>query len=381
MIHYINYYVDDDDRVKIVAAQAKISYIYSALKKTGAKVTLISTAMAKRGRGYLKKRSRDGVIFLPSIGLRSRLYGRVVKAFMLLQLLAYMVFHVKKSDTVIVYHALEYIFPVRLAKYIKGFSLCLEFNDKFSYYTADKTKEAKINSRELRMISICDCYIIATPFMRRITGNSKASIVNYGSYEMPCNYSKTENTPSVPVQVIYSGVIEPRRSSAEYAARAMAFLDDSYVLNVAGFGSENDVDDFIKLCGSINKEKGYDAIVYHGLLSGEELRELMQGCDIALDCHTYPKGMKWLSELSFPSKIPLYMAEGLYVVSPDLPVISQSPFKDCITFYLEDEPESIAKAIETCAKRIQNNEFITNPQEIVEQLDLEFVRDIKLLFS
>ncbi len=381
MLHYINYYVDDDNRVKIVASQAKISYIYSALKQSGVEVTLVSTAMAKRGRGYLKRRSKNGIIFLPSIGLRSRLYGRVVKAFMLLQLFAYLVFNVKKSDTVIAYHTLEYILPVLFAKCIKGFSLCLEFNDKFSYYTADKAKAVKIDRRELKMISACDSFIFASPFMQKIAGNSKASIVNYGSYAKPGNYSRSENTSSIPVQIIYSGVIEPRRNSAEYAAKAMMFLDDTYVLHIAGFGSENDVNDFIKLCDSINGKKGYQAIIFHGMLSGDALTDLMLKCDIALNCHTYPNGKEWLSELSFPSKIPLNMAAGLYVVSPDLPVIFESPFKDCITFYSKNEPESISKAIELCVKRIRNDDFIIKPQQLVEQLDLEFVRDIKKMFS
>ena len=381
MLHYINHYVDDDDRVEIVAAQAKITYMYSALKQSGAEVTLISTAIAKRGRGYLKKRSNDGIIFLPSIGLRSRLYGRVVKAFMLLQLLKYLVFNVKKTDTVIIYHTLEYILPVRFTKYLKDFYLCLEFNDKFSYYTTDKAKAEKIDRSELKMISTCDSYIFASPFMRKLADRSKPSAVNYGSYAKLGASVRDENIASVPIRILYSGVIEPRRNSAEYAAKAMTFLDDKYILHVAGFGSANDVDNFIKLCESVNKRKGYQAIIFHGMLSGNELTGLMLKCDIALNCHTYPEGKGWLSELSFPSKIPLNMAAGLYVVSPDLPVIDQSPFKDCITFYSGNEPESISKAIKLCAKRIHDNDFIIKPQQLVKQLDLEFIRDIKKMFS
>lgn len=68
---------------------------------------------------------------------------------------------------------------------------------------------------------------------------------------------------------------------------------------------------------------------------------------------------------SFPSKILVYLANGLKVVSIRIPAIEQSAVVDSLVFYDKQTPEKIAEAIlsaskdNTCGNEILKN-WITN---------------------
>lgn len=62
----------------------------------------------------------------------------------------------------------------------------------------------------------------------------------------------------------------------------------------------------------------------------------------------------------------MYMANGLNVVSIDIPAIKQSAVSPTITFYSKQEPDKIAKAV---VEAVYNPKSTT---EILKRLDKEF---------
>jgi len=127
--------------------------------------------------------------------------------------------------------------------------------------------------------------------------------------------------------------------------------------------------------------RGYNAILYHGLLLGNEFDKLLDNCRIALNCHVYKNEDLWKSKFSFPSKIPFNMGHDLYLVSRDMQIITDSPFAEFTTFFSEFSPKAVADAIMACALKIKNINTDRTPKDLIKELDEAFVKDIKSLFD
>lgn len=69
----------------------------------------------------------------------------------------------------------------------------------------------------------------------------------------------------------------------------------------------------------------------------------------------------------------MYMANGLNVVSIDIPAIKQSAVSPTITFYSKQEPDKIAKAV---VEAVYNPKSTT---EILKRLDKEFGEKLAFL--
>ena len=71
----------------------------------------------------------------------------------------------------------------------------------------------------------------------------------------------------------------------------------------------------------------------------------------------------------------MYMANGLNVVSIDIPAIKQSAVSPTITFYSKQEPDTIAKAV---VEAVYNPKSTT---EILKRLDKEFGEKLAFLLN
>lgn len=375
-IHYISFYTNSKKRKQVSSGISKIEYMLDVLKSLGEKVVVVSTAgSAEPGlqRGFMQ----GDVLYLPSLCLKGAVGRKLNMYFMQWKLFQYLMKNVSNDDLVMYYHSMSYAWPLRWARRFKKFKLIMEFNDKYSYHYTNKKKVAKVDRIEKKLIAEADAYVFASPMMIDLTQGNKPYTVNYGSYApAEARMQKTKETAADKVHVLYSGVLEPLRKAGALAIAAMETLPNNYVLHIAGFGNEAYVSDVREKIAVINQKKGFDAIVFHGFLNQAQLGDLMQMCDISLSTHKYE--FAWQSDLSFPSKIPLNMANGLYMVTQDLPVILNSPFKDAICFYSEDVPEKIAEAILRCNEiRLLGSRNV--PAKIIQGLDEQFRSELKAL--
>jgi len=386
VIHYISYFLDPNEisgRKLEVAGQSKIKYLIDCIKRSGFAINVVSTARSADNGGFSSSKSfvvgcKEKHLYLASLGSRSIFEKRLGLIFLQFQLILYFARQVKKDDIAIFYHSLSYIPALSIVRKILKPKLIIEFNDLYAAQCADKNRIAKLLKIERSVLDNVDAHIFASPYMTELVVNKKPYVINYGSYEVR---KKREKIGSDKVNVVYAGVIENMRQSATLVAKAALCLPEGYKIHVAGYGYEKNVGDFLRLVCLINDEKGYEAIKYHGLLLGEDLADLLDGCDISVSAHAYSNDDIWKAKYSFPSKIPLTMGHGLYLVAHSMDVIANSPFSECTEFYNEFSSHAIAEAILRCNIRISTSSNGLSPRSIISELDKKFIEEFKSMLN
>jgi hypothetical protein len=114
-------------------------------------------------------------------------------------------------------------------------------------------------------------------------------------------------------------------------------------------------------------------LTYDGLKSGEEYICFLQKCQIGL-CTQIPDAK--YTETSFPSKILVYMANGLRVLSPRIKAVEESSVGDLIYYYENQTSECIANSI----KEIDFSQPYDSRTRL-QQLDKQFAFDLQNLLK
>lgn len=376
MIYYLNSYMNTKhctEREITIAANSKIEYM---LKVISEKFEVVNVSSASSTEGYKRgEKIREGNIlyyYLPSLPKKFSFCKTVSKVYCFIFFAA----HLRENDKVIVYHSLFWIRIMRLLKKIKRHDFFLELNDFYQYhFTGDNA--LKIENIEKKFFSLPDKFILANPDMLPQLGYSREYIVNYGAYKVNPVKKKQEGK----IKVIYSGVAEKLRGAAFLAVKCARYLPDNYELHLACYGTDGNLCELESEAEEENRFINRKVVYFHGTLNEHELDELMSHCDIALSCHGYKPGEEYKAMYSFPSKIPLNMGAGLYVVSPKLKTFQNTPFDDAMVYFDEFEPESIAKAIMKAGEIVRKSGQKDRPREIVSDLDRQFREDMKKLLN
>lgn len=385
-IHYVSFYLNQEeapDRSLTVAAQSKISYIADAIKRDGFALEIVSTAFTKPTATFsrmkvIKIDSRESHVYLPAMGSVNGIPQKAKMPFMQISLFLHLLFHVKKEDMILAYHSLAYMKVLRLLAKLRKIKFVLELNDLYALHFTDKDKIEKIKQRECKYFELPDAFLLASPYMVEIIPPNKPTVISYGSYKVQSTDQRVDDGKT---HVIYTGVIENLRGAGKLVANTARYLTRDFVIHIAGYGSVACMDEFGKLCNEINISMGYEAIVFHGLLIGKAFDDLLDRCHIAINSHTYSNEDLWKSKFSFPSKIPLNMCHGLYLVSHDMPLISESEFSRFTTFFSEFSPDHVAKAVIECAGTIGQGESDRTPKDLMREMDEKFVQNVKTIFE
>ena len=177
------------------------------------------------------------------------------------------------------------------------------------------------------------------------------------------------------IHCVYAGTFDQTKGGALAAVKAAEFLPKQYHMHILGFGTEKQV---INLKNEINKvqNKTNCILTYDGLKSGEEYIEFLQKCHIGL-CTQIPDA-KYV-ETSFPSKILVYLANGLRVLSVYIPTIANSKVGNLLYYYNEQNPQVIAQAIrniDISKPYNSRNELITIDNLAKNEIK-ELIRNVK----
>lgn len=374
-IYYLGYYDvlsnAAENRSHVLAASNKMSYIVSALEAVGKNVEVVSASLTRNTQKY------NGKII--SIGKKSQL--RLFKTFpwgnkfcrvrsVLFgkwQVFWYLLQHVGKGDTLMVYHSLAYAGLVRVLKRLKGFRLVLEVEEIY----ADVTGDSKARKSEYRLFQCADAYIFPTELLNeKLNPEHKPHCIIYGTYQVEenrhCSFGDDK------IHVVYAGTFDPRKGGAAAAAAAAGFLPANYHVHILGFGSKEDTDHIKRIIAEVSRRSAA-TVTYDGCLSGEEYIRFIQSCDIGLSTQN-PNAA--FNDTSFPSKILSYMANGLRVVSIRIPAIERSAIGDLVTYYDTQTPEAIAEAILKVDFRKPYESRST-----IQRLSDQFVMDMKCLLE
>ena len=356
-----------ENRKYVLSATNKIDYILEKLSSIcdddPIEIVSMSPTLGNKKCKSVKKRVNEKITLklFTSFG-RKNLFTKLVDHFGIpIQLLFYLLFHVKRGESVIVYHSPAVMRVIPLAKLIKGFSLILEIEEIYSDVNGDK----KLHKKELSFFQKADKYIFPTQLLDEALNHlKKPSIVISGTYKVEPKYDmKFEDDK---IHVVYSGTLDPRKGGALAAVAAASYLPNHHV-HILGFGTDEQKNAVLDEIQKVQSAGGASC-TYEGTKKGKEYSEFLQKCAIGLSTQNPDAAF---NATSFPSKILAYMANGLTVVSIKIPVIVTSKVGDIVQYYEQQDPRSIAEAI----KKVDLSSNV-DPRDRIEKLDREFGREL-----
>lgn len=361
--HYNNEEFTGQNRVCFLSSMTKLDYIMESLIGNGYYIELISASNSRRKFFYPpKKMKADESIMLhliPGFYLNSK-FGSVVANMVFRTILFfYLIFKVPFSSTLLVYHSCYYMKIVYFLKKIKRLKLILEVEEIYG----NAANNEKLSIKELSYCKIADSFIFPTNMLHeKVNIFKKAFVVAHGTYKVI--NPLVERVTDGKIHVVYAGTFDETKGGAAAAIAAAKFLSSNYHLHICGFGTQEQIYAIQKQIKEIN-ELGKATLSYDGLLKGKDYLCMLQRCDIGLS--TQDPSAKF-NATSFPSKILSYMANGLRVVSVNIPAIKTSEIGDYLYYYNKQTGEEIAKAI-------MNIDLSTpyNSKEIISNLNNKFV--------
>lgn len=372
-IYYVCFYADKDVEDKIVSfpsVWSKIDYVASVMKELGHEVEIVSIAMSKDGvfKGYKRRvDEKESVRYLSSYSPKNRILQRFSVFFHWVKILAFLLLYVKKDDTLFVYHTLFNRFWLKLYHDVFHRQFLLEIEDVFSALSEDSRHFAEEEWRLFGKAKACIC--VNDLIAKKLTGKCK-TIISYGSYLLPA-YHASDNQNKT--RLVYAGVIEQVRRAAFLAAEAMRYLPDSYELLILGFGQDNDIAALNALIDEINAD-GIKKVSYFGRMSGDVYYDFLQSCDIGLSTHMYDESSMASADNTFPSKVLVYLANGLPVVAQRLECLEISSVNPALNYYDTPTPQSVARAI-------MRVDMKYDTRALIGELDEKFKRELGVLLK
>lgn len=371
-VHYFCFGVDDRTRDTLTyfpSAQPKIRYIIDTIKRNGYTTNMVSSCSIKKN-GFFKRQSysidhMEKHIYFSSFKSSNKLINKISILFSFIQFIFYIVFIVKKGDLILIYHSLYYLKPIRILNKIKKFKFILEVEEIYSYLSEENRK---FENEELELINSASAYLLVNDLLdEKIPLGSKKAIISYGNYNVPklLRYENFEYENYS--NVVYAGVIENIRKAAFMAVESARYLNGNFRVHILGFGNEEDIFNLKEKIKQINSELNTEMVIFHGSMSGDQYHKFLQACNIALSCHIYDENMRASADYTFPSKIITYMANGLNVVSTDIRSVRKSALGKYITFFSENSPMEMAKAILSVSNVTQ-----VNMRDVIKDLDKHF---------
>lgn len=369
-IIYIGYYNSLNNNQKrniVLAATNKMNYIIETMDKKF-QVNVLSVSESRENKSYPlteeKLFNNSKLILLPTKKF-GNVFNRVIQRFFIkISLIKYILKNTDKNTKIIVYHSLGYLNTIKWLKKIKKFNLILEVEEIY----ADVIGNKKIRKKEINFFKSADNYIFPTKLLNdEINKENKSYLINHGTYKVEKQRNGKLRDKDGKIHIVYAGTFDPRKGGAAAAAAAAKFLPENYHIHILGFGSKNDTENMKKVILEISKESKC-LVTYEGLKSGEEYINFIQSCDIGMSTQDPDAAF---NATSFPSKILSYMANGLRVVSINIPAIKKSDIGDYMYYYEKQTPEEIAKAIQ----KIDINDNY-NSRKIISDLDKKFTKEL-----
>ena len=345
-IHYIGWYIGENEFGRYtgnIPGMLKMRYVANMIKEAGLDVDIVSLASSKcfSFSHRIKQSHGYSVKYPMSFGQKGKL-GKIIDSYIKqIQFIYYVLFHVKKTDTILLYHSVAYTNLLRkLRRYLKR-RVVLEVEEVYGY--SAQADRDWVNG-ELDGIKSMDYFLFVNSGIPRYLKIQKENyVVSYGVGNMPSR--TTERFCDGKIHIVYAGTIEQKKLGAFTAVDTAKLLPDKYVMHILGFGKDDSIavmNDKIRE----NNTTGKCKIIYEGYKTGKELDDFLFKCHIGISTNVMRPNF---ANNSFPSKVITYMCHDLTVVLGYADAFKDAPFVDGWTFYYDHTPESIATAIENAS--------------------------------
>lgn len=357
----------DENRIKHMSSGNKMIYVSESLKELGHDVDIISPSWTLNRKFYKGKAKvlepGINVVLGPTIP-----YIRgISQVLAMVWLTLYLLFNTKKYETIIVYHSLFLILPIKILQYFKKINLILQVEEIYSEVVK---KQRRNNNREIKFINNADYRILVSNQLKNKIG-IEGDIVLYGSYKNNLNLEIIKENKSL----VYAGSIEKLKNGAFNAVEMMRFISDKNIkLYILGTGSKTNILKLESMITEINNMKQREAIIFLGEKDGDEYNELMNSFSIGLNLQNSGSYM----DTAFPSKIIAYLSYNQKIISTNIASIKNSPFEEFIDFVYVNNLNETAKEIEIVANKIEaENKELT----VIDHFDNKFKEDLKVILN
>ncbi|MBR2025285.1 MAG: hypothetical protein IKA02_05710 [Clostridia bacterium] len=372
IIYVCHYDVENGSRKTSPAGLTLMNYVINTVNSLGRDITVFSPAQQHKNilkdRETVRINEKTTAIFMKSFKRYTKL--KLPPRFIYVKQIENQTYKelynlIDDGDTVIAYHSIPLMNVFLKLRKKKKFNFILQVAEIY----ADVSEDKKNRQKEIDFIKTADKYILISDLLKKeLNIQNKECIVCSGLYEA----EKEINTPpnDGKIHVVYAGTLESTKGGAYFAVESAKYLTEKYHVHILGFGNEQQKSQFLNFLETNEKEFNC-TVTYDGCLQGEAYKNFLQGCHIGLSTQN-PDGA--YNATSFPSKILVYLANGLNVVSINIPVIEASPVSSVMNFYKESNPSEIAKAILSVDinKKSESRELINN-------LNQKFVSEINSL--
>lgn len=338
----------------------KVDYVIESLNKLGYKVNYISMSESANNKFYTPKKlrlSENTTFFMcPNIP------GKYRESFTFRWLFhIYAPRHIKKGDILLIYHT-NGMRNDLLRKLANKYEMTFIYEVEELYEYVHETVDEKLAEEEINMLQCPDKYIFCSKLLEETVNRRNLPYITVEGYY---KYAKADVKAfdDGKIHCVYGGIIDKVKGGAFTAVYCAKYLPSNYVIHILGYGETEELKALIEQ----SKIKNGTKVIFEGLKSGQEYINFISKCDIGLNIQTFDKK---LNRTAFPSKLTLYLACGLRVVSLKVPVLEMSKMSSLLTFYDEDSPRAIADAILSIDTKIPYDS-----KQIMDKLDSDFLRD------
>lgn len=375
MIYYLGYYhcdqIRNEDRIVAPASENKMNYIIEALSQaSGEKIEVVSPAETRLCR-FVKgnRQTIDNRFFLKTVSSfsgKNKLIRAAGHLLSRLDVYFYLFRKVRHQDQIIAYHSLAHM---RLLTWIKRIKKCRVIMEVEELY-ADVTNNEALRKKEIQYLQMADAYVYITELLRKEIDSEKPYAISHGTYR--ANHDHGFRFDDGKTHIVYAGTFRKAKGGVYIALPVAKFLDDRYVLEILGSGTDQEIQDVKDTIAALSG-KTTCRINYVGFKLGEELSAYIQACHIGLS--TQQADAKF-NATSFPSKVLMYMSNGLRVVSVGIPAVQTSKVGEYLYYYTNQDAKEIADVIKTVTF-----DDGYDSKKCLDALHDEFTENLKLLLG
>ena len=374
IVYLCHYSRSQDKRMSSPAGVTMMDYVIGSINNAGYELTVFSPSQTISGertpKEHIKYNEKTELIYARS--LRQFAQINIPMRFVQLkrreaQLYKELLNLIDNGDTLVVYHSLALMSVISRLRKKRSFKLVLQVCEIY----ADVLEKSGLRKKEVEFISNADAYIFSSVLLEsELNIHKRDYVICLGTYGI--EQDRALSFDDEKIHVVYAGTLDPRKGGAISALGAAEFLDERYHMHILGFGSDDETAQLTEKIEEISKRTSCE-ITYDGCLLGEEYTRFLQKCHIGLS--TQMPDAKF-NATSFPSKILVYMSNGLRVVSVKILAVETSSVASAMHFYERPEPQQIANAILSVDISKSDEE-----RKIISSLDKEFVSDIRELLK
>lgn len=370
-LQYVSFYDHEintkENRVFSPAGRDITAYVAGALTRASINVEIISLACTDSKNFHYKGKTYETpegfkVTLPPTLGGYGKFMKFIRNIWTVLLPYLYLFPRIKSGSTILVYHSVSLVIPVRILQLLKRVKVILQVEEIY----ADVTNNESYRRLESLAFKKAHAFIFPTVSLQNmINTTAKPSVILHGCYtQKPIIKEKYKDGKT---HCVYAGTFDLIKGGVMNAISSAEYLNEDFVIHIIGFGSEREIQQ-VKLEIKKMRTRSKCEVVYDGLKIGRDFEEYIQQCHIGLSTQN-PDGQ--YNATSFPSKVLMYLSHGLKVVSVDLKILRESGIGNYIEYVNEPSGKGIADAIKSAMRRSGLHQA-----SLLNKLDREFCEKI-----